>query len=239
VINLRRIMNRYFSLIHKDRIINIVLIAIIGFLLVGCTHKLTREEAETKLAKCGLGTVETCGVIKNETSLFDPNFDREEILDKLADAGFIKITDKCQWEYKGATIVARLTSGTWNLGTWTIEPGPNSDAWKVDRDSYSSWANAADGASENLHVNRFDVVINNPENSNLEIKDDKIKIITKKYSNFKVTGIMEVSPTEDMVQYTAEETATPEGAAIGAKGSGAIEGTMKFMRYDDGWRPEL
>jgi hypothetical protein len=221
-------------------IFNLMFIFFISFLLFGCTHKLTREEAETKLEKCGLGVAETYGLISynDDNTINGVDLGRtEKILDKLAAAGFIKITPMDQWKVDTGTIVARRAES----GTWTIDPGPISADWSVEHVENTLIPEAVykGGVSFTfLYVNRFDVVINNPKNSNLEIKDGKIKIITETYSNFKVTGIMEVSPTVDMVEYTAEVTATPEGEALGAKSS-SFEGSMKFILYDDGWRPEL
>ena len=218
------------------KIANLMLMVFVVFLLVGCTQKLSREEAESKLEKCGLGVVEPRSLVLDNGEDFSRT---EKILDRLAAAAFIKITPMDQWKYGEATIVAKLDTKT---KTWTIEPGPHSEEWTAERQIFSSYeidrAEAKD-SFENLNVSRYDVVINYPNDGNLEVKDGKLQIITMKDSNFKVTGIMEVTPTLDMVQYTAEETATPEGAAIGAKGRGAIEDTMKFMRYDDGWRPVL
>jgi hypothetical protein len=217
----------------------------VAFSLFGCSQKLTREEAETKLEKCGLMSFETCGLIHED---FVDGVDIEhtgKILDKLAQAGFIKITPMRQWKYRDATIVARLDTKT---NTWTIEPGPHSDEWTVGRYADSSlaahgWyedrAEAKDSFEILRLINRYDVVINYPDSRNLLVKDGKLRIVLLRDANFKVTGILQVSPTLDMVQYTAEETATYEGAAIIGTKSSTIEGTMKFMRYDDGWRPVL
>ncbi|MGC2422882.1 MAG: hypothetical protein WA666_00845 [Nitrospirota bacterium] len=234
------------------KISNLILMVFVVFLLAGCTQKLSREESESKLEKCGLRVAETRSLILAAGEDFGRT---EKILDKLAATGFIKMTPMDQWEYGEAIIAARLDTKT---NTWTIEPGPRSDEWTVvgylqygqiesgshsgeweEGSWYEYWAEAKDDSNrERLGVTRYDVGINYPNDGNLGVKDGKLQIITIKDSNFKVTGIMEVSPTLDMVQYTAEETATPEGAAIGAKSS-TIEGTMKFMRYDDGWRPVL